>query len=377
MKRMAAVLLGIVCGMMLVLRGGTPAVKAYTCDETVGSLLGASGVQSLLETDGADALLGGADPSDPETLTGMSAGDMLSSVGEMAREAVRTPVQLAVLLLGVILLSALARSLGSTEGAAGEVYEVVCTVCAVGVCAGPLSTWFRQAALLLGGASDLMLAFAGVFGAVLTVGGHAGAAAGYQSGIAFLCGLAAQLAVRLIFPVLRMCMAMAIVDAVDPAVSLEGMLRCIRKAAAWVLGLLMSVFLGFLTVQSMVSAAADRAGTKAAKYLISGAVPVVGGAVSDAYSALLGSMGVLRSTVGMTGILALLSLVLPGILELLAARLCTAFGAAAAELFAVPRLTRLLKNLECVLALGFSAAVSFSVMFLVSTAMMLLIANNG
>ena len=172
-------------------------------------------------------------------------------------------------------------------------------------------------------------------------------------------------------------MAMAIVDAVNPSVSLEGMLRCIHKAAAWVLGLLMSVFLGFLTVQSLVSASADRVGTKAAKYVISGAVPVVGGAVSDAYTALLGSMGVLRSGVGMIGIAALLSLVLPGILELLTARLCTAFGAAAAELFAVPRLTRLLKNLECVLALGFSTAVSFTVMFLVSTAMLLLITGTN
>ena len=110
--------------------------------------------------------------------------------------------------------------------------------------------------------------------------------------------------------------------------------------------------------------------------MISGCVPIIGGAVSDAYAAVLGSMGVLRSGAGVVGIAAMLTLLLPVLLELGLYRLLTGAAAAVSELFGTAALTKLFKNLESVLAVGFSAAVSFSVMFIFSTAVMMLIGGG-
>jgi stage III sporulation protein AE len=185
-----------------------------------------------------------------------------------------------------------------------------------------------------------------------------------------------HIATKVLIPLLRMCLAMCIVDAVNPAVSLQGFIQLIQKVTAWILGLMMAVFLGMLTVQSLVAVSADRAGTKAVKYVISGAVPIIGGAVSDAYSAVLGSVGVLRSGVGMVGILALCSLFMPALLNLGIYRLLMAVSSAVSGLFMADGLTRFFKNVECILATGFSVAVSFSVMFVFSSASVLLISGT-
>ena len=191
-----------------------------------------------------------------------------------------------------------------------------------------------------------------------------------------LCDIALEIAVKLLFPFLTMNLAMSLIDAVNPAVSLEGIIKLIQKITVWILGFLMALFLGFLSVQSVVSTAADRVGTKAAKYAISGFVPFVGGAVSDAYSAVLGSMNLLKSTAGMIGVLAVLALLLPVLTELFLYKALVSIASAAAELFAADRLTRLFRNLESVLSAGFSVAVSFSVMFIISTGIMMTLGNS-
>ena len=362
--RQCLVMLLAVCFAVFMLPVQAHADDIY--DETLSEILAQSG-----ETD----LLPDGDLTDPAVLTGIGLNDLLEKLGTMLKTESTAPLQTLTLLLGVILLSALAQSLRQGEGV-GTVYECVCTLCAVGLISAPLTAVFERAASVLNRTSDFMLGFTGIYGGVIAVSGGISTAALYQGSMAVVCELALEISAKLIFPLLSMSLAMSVVDAVNPAVALSGLIGMIHKVTAWVLGLLMSAFLGLLSVQSMVTAAADRAGTKAAKYVISGAVPIVGGAVSDAYAAVLGSMGVLRSGTGMAGILLLLSILLPVILSLGLYRLMVMAAGAVSELFAVPALTRLFKNLETVLATGFSAAVSFGVMFVFSTAVLMLIGTN-
>ena len=364
MKQLS-VLIGLVMAVFL-LTGLT-----VHAEENAGEQL-----SGLLSDIGADDLTDGFDLTDPTSLTAFSFRDVLVSLGTKLRDAAEAPLQTFLLLLGVILMAALAGSLQDKGDAAGTVYHTVCVLCAVTITVPPLSKAFAVSAAVLQHTADFSAAFSAVYAGVIAAGGGVTSATVYQSAMAGGCELAMEIAAKLLLPLLSMCMAMSMVDAVNPAISLAGLIRLLQKAAAWLLGLLMAAFLGLLSVQSLVSVAADRAATKAAKYVISGSIPIIGGAVSDAYAAVLGSMGVLRSGVGFVGIAAMLSLLLPVLLELGLYRMLTGAAAAASELFGTDALTRLFRNFEAVLATGFSVAVSFSVMFVFSTAVMMLIGGG-
>jgi len=346
----------------------------YDYDDTLSSLLESSGAGDLLQNN--DFVPENADISDTSALTEMTFTGFIRKVWNMAVDEIQLPMKTLSLCMGVIILSAMASGLQGGNGKIRAVYEVICILCACGIVAEPVTNALISSSGILENSADFMLAFSGIFAGILTVSGGMTTATVYQSSIVALCEIAMHTATKILIPLLRMCLAMSIVDAVNPAVSLEGIIQLIQKVTAWILGLMMAVFLGMLTVQSLVAVSADRAGTKAAKYVISGAVPIIGGAVSDAYTAVLGSMGVLRSGVGMLGILALCSLFMPALVKLGIYRLLMAISSAVSGLFVADGLTRFFKNMESILAMGFSVAVSFSVMFIFSAAAVLLISGT-
>ena len=68
------------------------------------------------------------------------------------------------------------------------------------------------------------------------------------------------------------------------------------------------IFSGYMGITGVVSGTADAAAVKAAKITISGAVPVVGGILSDASEAILVSAGIMKNAAGVYGLLAMLAI---------------------------------------------------------------------
>ncbi len=341
-------------------------------DETLAGLLDACGIEALLETENIEPLLETA----PERITDLSFHEILGTLWEAVLSSAKEPLRLLLLLIGVILLAALTDSLKSKGDTLAELCEILAVLCAVQIILPPITAMFTQATAILERSASFMLSFSIIFGAVLSVSGGLTAAVGYQSLMVAVCELAMQIAAHLLFPLLSMGLALAIVDAVNPMISLDGMVKLLHKVTVWILGFLMTIFLAMLSLQSMVSLSADRFSSRTTKFVIANAVPFVGNAVSDAYATVLGSMGILRSTTGVIGILSVLAILLPILLQLGIHRLLLLTAAAVSDLFAVQRLTKLLKHLETILAAAFSVAVSFSVMFIVSTALLLLLSSN-
>lgn len=349
----------------------------YDYNNTLSELLQVSGTQELFEQFGLDLDPDMSSLADPERLTTLQFEDFMQEILDGLQGQLYAPLQMFGLLIGIILLSALANCLYSQKKGISRIYDIISVMCAGGTVIAPMTEIFLYSAQILEKTADFMLAFSSIFGAILGINGNLTASAGYQGAIVILCSIALEISVKLLFPFLTMSLAMGLVDAVNPEIALSGMIQLLRKVTVWILGFLMALFLGFLSVQSIVSSSADKLSTKAIKYTISGFVPFVGGAVSDAYSAVLGSMDLLKSATGMIGILAVLALLFPVLTQLFLYKTVAAGATAIAELFSVPGLAGLFRNLESVLSVGFSISVSFSVMFIVSTGIMTALGNGG
>ena len=82
------------------------------------------------------------------------------------------------------------------------------------------------------------------------------------------------------------------------------------------LTVMLMVYVGYLTLSGVVSASTDAAAVKAAKFAISSAVPVVGGILADASESVLAASGILRSSVGVFGMISVLGICLVPFLRL-------------------------------------------------------------
>ena len=90
----------------------------------------------------------------------------------------------------------------------------------------------------------------------------------------------------------------------------------IGKLLSWGLSAILIVFTAFLSVSNLLAGSADRLAVKVGKTVISGAVPVVGGILSDATEAVAAAALTLRGTLGVLGVFSVLALCLVPLLRM-------------------------------------------------------------
>jgi len=109
------------------------------------------------------------------------------------------------------------------------------------------------------------------------------------------------------------------VSAAYAAVGNDGLKRIagfIKWVVITVLTAVLTAFVGYLTISGAISGQTDKAALKATKFAFSSAIPVVGKLLSDAAESVLAGCGILKGTVGVYGMLAILAICIVPFLRL-------------------------------------------------------------
>ncbi len=79
------------------------------------------------------------------------------------------------------------------------------------------------------------------------------------------------------------------------------------KVVSSSLKFILGAFVSYITVSGLVSGGVDKAGLKTAQFAIGGAVPVVGGIISDAAETVIAGASLIKNTIGVFGMLVVLA----------------------------------------------------------------------
>ena len=143
-------------------------------------------------------------------------------------------------------------------------------------------------------------------GALAAQGGATSSAALY-TGTAIFDAVLSSVISKLIVPMLYVYLCLCVANSAAGETLLKKIRDFVKWAMTWCLKIVLYVFTGYISITGVVSGTADAATIKAAKLAISSAVPVVGSILSDASETILVSAGVLKSAVGVYGLLAILA----------------------------------------------------------------------
>lgn len=320
----------------------------------------------------------GITPDSADGITSLSPKTVLSYMAAKLKSSASAPLRLLSVILSVVLLSSAAAAAADTvNGGVRKVCGIVSVLAAAAVIVPPIEECVEQAAVTLSDGGDFMLCYVPVFAGICTASGSVTAAAGYSAIMLMTAEVAVKFVSGLIIPVISVCMAMTIVNSFSPAISLSGITELLKKGITLLLGLIMTVFTGLLSLQSIVGTSADTVTVKAAKFMAANLIPIVGGAVADAYSAMRSGLGLLRGAAGAFGIIALTLTILPPVLNAACMYLAMWAGQAAAEMFGVKELEGLFKGAAAVLSMVIAVLSCFCVMFVISTVIMMAAGLGG
>ena len=172
---------------------------------------------------------------------------------------------------------------------------------------------------------------------------------------------------KVLMPLLYLFLALSVSHA---AVG-EGLLKKLSDSTKWLMTWLLKtilyVFTGFISITGVISGPTDATALKAAKLTISGFIPVVGGILSDASEAVLVSAGVVKNTIGMYGLFAVLAIWIGPFLKIGTNYILLRFTAVICSIFGSKSIGGLIESFAA--AMGFLVAMTGSVclMLLIST----------
>ncbi len=260
-------------------------------------------------------------------------------------------------LLGLVILCSVLSALRKTlhEDSLAGVFEIASVLCIMLTLYTTVSSLCSTVGVYLTQLKNIVGAMVPVTIAIGTAGGNISASA--VSGSAMMIGIAFVefLASGGLYPILQICLGISVASGIGRGFELGALTKLIRGTFVWVLGFVSAAISAVMTFQTSIASRADSLSMRAIKFAASKTVPVVGGIASDAVATVAQSLSLVKGTVGWVGVIIIIVMTLPVIVNVILTRLGVLISQTAAEILGLDREGKVLG--EMVGLLGFLAAV--------------------
>lgn len=304
---MRKLLLVLVFASLLV----TPCFASGLFEEQSGSY-GVPAVEEALPDDARNIM------GDAEVKDALDTDAFLKRVWESAKEKFgdiwARGMKSAAAVVAVALLCGLMYTL--VEGEKAD-YVTLGGVLAIGIIvAGDAGCFIPKGAEALQALSDFSRALLPCLCASAAAGGAVTSAAAKYAATVLFTDIFLTAAQGVVLPLIYAYMAASVASAALDSPALGSAADLMKWMSCTLMTLLVAAFTAYLGLSGTITGAADALTAKAAKAAISAALPVVGGIVSDAAGTVVAGAGLVRNTVGVFGLIAVISVCLTPFLTL-------------------------------------------------------------
>lgn len=179
----------------------------------------------------------------------------------------------------------------------------------------------------------------------------------------------------LVFPLLFFSAVLHLVSSISDKYKLTQLANLLRNIGTGVLGVLLTVFLGVISVRGITSSVTDGVTLRAAKYVTGNFVPVIGKMFADATDTVISASLLVKNAIGLSGVIIILFLcAFPAIKILVLALIYNVAGAVMQPLGDTP-IVSCLQTIGKSMIYVFAALAAVSLMFFLAVTILLTAGN--
>ena len=312
----------------------------------------------------------------PDSFGSLKPEGIFNSFWTSFKDAVKKPFRLLGKMVAISLIGAFIGTLSIRDEGIGKVSDIICLMTTVMVLIETVKQTLDSVQSSIKSMNMFLAAYLPVFSGITAASGNVIGSNGYSAIMMFVCELMGIFASKILFPLISVCLALNLVASINSKICFEDISAGIKKAVVFSLGLSMTILTGLMTIQGVIGASVDNMSSKAVKFAASSFIPVIGSSVSEAYSTVKGSLGVIRSTVGSVGVIVLIIIASKPLIALLAVKLMIFISSVANDAFGRSKVSKCLKGVNSTLSLAGGVIVAYVLVFTVSTAILMFTAFN-
>lgn len=313
----------------------------------------------------------------PDSISDFSISSVFSELFDMFKSSLRTPIVMLGKITAISLVYAALKCMYLDSSPTDKAFGTICVLVMIIVMSDSVSSSIGSLKSSIENINNFMISYIPIFTAVTAAGGHTVTASSYSAATLLVCEAAAFVVSKIMMPVVSAVLALTIVSAINPQLKFAGIAESFKKLTVWLLATVMMIFLGLMSIQGITGASADNLAAKTIRLAASSIIPVIGGSVSEAYTAVKGSMGVIRSATGSIGILIIFFMAIKPFIAVLTIKAAVWTGKVVNELLGLSDTAEFLKSINYILSIGISILIAFSSAFIISTAAVMSAAAGG
>lgn len=186
--------------------------------------------------------------------------------------------------------------------------------------------------------------------------------------------ISAKIFMDVIIPIICMTFVLQFVNNMSSEYKIDKLTKLLNQVAMWMQGIIMTIFIGIITIRGITAKTIDEVTVKTAKFAVDNFVPIVGKSLSDAISTVAGYSILLKNALSSFGLIAIIVIMLFPIIKLLIMALLYKLTAALIEPISDGRLVNCINSAGGSIVLLTSCLICVSVMFFL---MIAIIASAG
>lgn len=180
---------------------------------------------------------------------------------------------------------------------------------------------------------------------------------------------------KLLFPIFIIVFILAILGNLTDTVKLNKLQNFLSSVFKWLVGIIFTLFTGFLSIQGITAGRYDSISIKATKFAVKSYIPIIGSYISEGMDFLVLGSVLVKNTIGLVGIFILFLTIISPILSIVIIKLGFQFSGAILEMCGSKKLCEFTSCCSKILIMPIVIILGVSFMYLISIALIMCTSN--
>lgn len=182
---------------------------------------------------------------------------------------------------------------------------------------------------------------------------------------------------NILIPIMFIIVVFSIISKISERVQIDKLSKFLKTGVTWVLGVILTIFVGVVSLEGTLSSSVDGITAKTAKAAVSGIIPVVGKILGDVVDSVLGCGIILKNAVGMVGVIIIIGICIMPIIKIATLSIIYSLASAVVQPIADEKIVKLLEEMGGVFKILLGILCALSVMLIVGITLVVKISNSG
>ena len=181
----------------------------------------------------------------------------------------------------------------------------------------------------------------------------------------------------ILIPIILIITSISIISKISDNIQVEKIAKFLKSSTIWFLGLILTIFVGVVSLEGTLASSVDGITAKTAKTIVSSAVPVVGKILGDVIDSVLGCGVILKNAVGFVGVIIIIGICILPIIKLSVLTISYKLVASISEVIADDKIVKLLDQIADIFKILLAIIVTVTVMVIIGTTLLVKMSNSG